>query len=55
MQENYYTAAQAANTLGLKYHTFMARVRAGRYTYDKLGRIRVFEKKTIDQLKKSPK
>ena len=52
MKDKYYTASEAAETLGLEYHTFMARVRCGRYTFEWWGRSKVFEKTLIDNLAK---
>lgn len=47
----YYTAAQAAEILGLKYPTFMARVKKGQYTYSRVGGWTiVFDKDYIDQI-----
>lgn len=46
----YYSALEAARRLGLEYHTFMARVRLGKYPCHHIGRTYVFEKKTIEEL-----
>jgi len=49
--DQYYTAAQAAEILGLKYATFMARVKKGHYTYSRVGGwTTVFDKAYIDQI-----
>ena len=54
MKDKYYTAAEAAAILGLEYHTFMARVRNGRYTFEWWGKSKVFDKEAIDdQIKQS--
>ncbi len=46
--DQYYTAAEAARILGLNYHTFMYRVRKGRYDHDRVGWSKVFDKNYID-------
>lgn len=47
----YYTATEAAAILGLKYSTFMARVKRGWYTFDRVGNwTTVFDKDYIDRL-----
>lgn len=54
MKDKYYTATEAAKTLGLEYHTFMARVRNGRYTFEWWGKSKIFDRCSIDnQVKKS--
>jgi hypothetical protein len=52
MKDKYYTATEAARVLGLEYHTFMARVRNGRYTFEWWGKSKVFEKQSIDNSKR---
>ena len=47
--EEYYTAREAAEMLGLKYHTFMARVRKGQYNRVKAGWAVLFPKRDIDK------
>lgn len=51
----YYSAYEAANRLGLEYHTFMARVRSGKYPCHQVGRAYLFEKAKIEQLAEAPK
>lgn len=53
MRDKYYTATEAALALGLEYHTFMARVRKGDYTFEEWGRSKVFARDYIDAKAKS--
>ena len=46
----YYSANEAADRLGLEYHTFLARVRQGVYEFHRIGRTYVFDKTHIEQL-----
>ena len=46
--EEYYTAKEAAEKLGLRYHTFLARVHRGLYTNHRIGWMLLFNKKEID-------
>jgi predicted ATPase len=46
--DQFYTAIEAAEKLGLNYHTFMARVRLGKYSSQQFGRQLAFLKKEID-------
>lgn len=55
MRDQYYTAAEAAERLGLKYCTFLWRVKQGQYNFELFGKIRAFEKKTIDRLAEETK
>ena len=50
MRKKYYTAQEAAEVLGLKYHTFVARVHRGVYAYETWGRTMIFRKRYIDSI-----
>lgn len=49
---SHYTATEAAEVLGLEYHTFLARVRRGKYPFDRFGMALLFDKSTIDKAAK---
>lgn len=45
--EKYCTANEAAALLGLKYHTFLSRVRKGEYTREYFGKCLLFDRELI--------
>lgn len=47
MNSNSCTAREIADLLGLNYHTFLARVKRGKYTVTYFGRSMVFDKETV--------
>lgn len=49
IEDSYYTASEAAQKLGLKYTTFMARVRAGKYSSVVFGTTHMIPRKEINQ------
>lgn len=53
MREKFYTAHEAAEALGLEYHTFLARVRkdATKYPFVLWGASKVFSKDVIAAIK----
>lgn len=48
-KDQYYTAHEAAEVLGLKYHTFLSRVRKGHYEGQRFGWVYMFLKTEIDE------
>ena len=55
MSDNFYTAREAAELLGLKYHTLLARAhkKPGKYPHEKIGWAMVFHKEAIDKAVKN--
>lgn len=47
--QDYLTAEEAAKLLGIDYFTFLARVRAGRYAFEKMGKAYFFKKSVIEK------
>lgn len=48
--DGFYTAKEAAEKLGLNYHTFMARTKKrGMYPFQRAGWVLLFSKQDIDQ------